>query len=351
MRSTVAKAVIPTTLPKETDTMPLTTAEPRAAPPLTGSTARPKTKTREPRRFRLTERDWGILRMLNRYRYARTSQISRLLFPATASPQMARRRLRNLADPAYRYIERIEPYVQIGNGSAECAWHLDRSGKELLRALGDELVAYPRNKRGGRVKHDFLAHALDLSEFRLVLELALRNHPVIGLHRFTGQHELKRHVTAAIGADAYQLYDRVTDPHAIQGQSYKVDPDALVVLQGKGRFADARQLYFVETDRGTEGLGRLRDKVIGYGLYHELAVYRKYGDFVGFLVLFQVPSPRRADNLRRALAATRGAELVWITDSARVTEATVLSAPIWLDHRGERKAILNTAAHPQPSGD
>ncbi|MGC1953285.1 MAG: replication-relaxation family protein [Gammaproteobacteria bacterium] len=347
----MASAVIPTTLPKETDTMPLTPAEPRAAPPLTGSATKPKSKPQAPRRFRLTERDWEILRMLNRYRYARTSQVRRLLFPATASPQMARRRLSNLADSAYRYAERIKPYVQIGNGSAECAWHLDRGGEELLRALGDELVAYPRHKRAGRVKHAFLAHALDLSEFRLVLELALQNHPMIELHRFTGEHELKRNVTAAIGADAYRLYDRVIDPHAIQGQSFKVAPDALVVLKGKGRFADARQLYFVEIDRGTEGLGRLRDKVIGYGLYHELAVYRKYGHFTGFLVLFQVPSPRRADDLLRALAGTRGAELVWVTDSAHVTETTVLSTPIWLDQRGERKTLLKTTSHSQPSGD
>lgn len=338
--------MIPTTLPTETDPMSPTPAEPRpAAEPRPGggrppATARPKTGGREPRRFRLTERDWEILRMLNRYRYARTSQVSRLLFSATASPQMARRRLRNLADPAYRYAEQIKPYVQIGNGSAECAWHLDRSGWELLRALGDELVAYPRHRRSGRVRHDFLAHALDLSEFRLVLELALRNHPVIGLHRFTGQHELKRQVTAAIGTDAYLLSDGVTDPHAMQGRTYKVHPDALVVLKGKGTFADARQLYFVEIDRGTESLGILREKVIGYGLYHELDIYRKYGHFNGFLVLFQTSSPRRADNLRRALAGTRGAELVWVTDSARVTEATVLSAPIWLDQRGERKTLL-----------
>jgi hypothetical protein len=301
--------------------------------------AKPKAPPRGPRRFRLTDRDYDILRALNRFRFLRTSQVSRLLFPETATPQMARRRLRNLADPAYRYAGRIQPYVQIGNGSAESAWYLERGGEELLRALGEELVAYPR-RQTGRVKHQFLAHALDISAFRLALELALNKHPGVALHRFTADRELKRQVAAALGPGAYQLYDQVTDPRAIRGCTYVVYPDALVVLRGRGEFAGAQQLYFVEIDRGSEGLGVLRDKVIGYGLYRELHVYRKYGDFSGFRVLLQVPSPRRAENLRQALTGLQGGELVWITDGVRVTEQTLLSAPIWLDHRGERQAIL-----------
>lgn len=290
--------------------------------------------------FRLTDRDFEILKAVNRYRYLRTGQVKRLFFSEAVSPQTARRRLKNLADSGFRYLGRIEPYVQIGKGNAENAWYLDRGGEELLRAYKVPLASYSR-KKSGKVKHHFLAHALDLSEFRVTLELALREYPFVELGRFIADFELKDHTEKAVGMAVFRLYKELRHP-VDRSRTYVVHPDALIILRGKGEYHSFQRLYFLEIDRGTETLSVLRDKVVGYSLYLSEGVYRKFGKFDRFRVLFQVPSPTRAENLRKELTGTDGSDLVLITDVAQVTEDALLTKPIWKDVGGNAMALLRT---------
>ncbi len=327
-RADISDAVIPPEAKKDAD---------GASPP---GRVRAKTKKagKTARNFRLTDRDYEILKAVNRYRFLRTGQIKRLLFSDASTPQTARRRLRNLSDPGYRYLDKIEPYVQVGKGNAESAWYLDRGGEELLRAFGEPLLSYSY-KNSGNVGHLFLAHALALSEFRVRLELALRNHPVVELGRLIADFEMKSHTTEAVDTKIFKLYKEVRHPNE-RNETYIVYPDALIILQGKGAYSKSKRLYFVEIDRGTESESHIRKKVIGYSLYLQQRVFQNFGKFEGFCVLFQTISPKRAENMRKALVGTEGSDLVWITDVQRVTEETILSKPIWTDHKGNFRAIM-----------
>ena len=115
-------------------------------------------------------------------------------------------------------------------------------------------------------------------------------------------------------------------------QSYTVYPDALIILRGKGEYAKFQKLYFLEVDRSTEGLRIIQDKVIGYNLYRRENVFKKFGAFDDFQVLFQAPSQKRAGNIRQALTDLEGTESVWVTSADQVTEDSILGSTIWTDH-------------------
>jgi hypothetical protein len=293
----------------------------------------------EPRRFRLTDRDIAILRVVGRYRYLRTGQIKRLLFPENTTKQSVLRRLRCLADPAWDYLRKIQPYVQAGRAAPETAYFLGRAGAELLEARGEPAPAYARGNPG-RVRHLFLEHALELSEFRVNLELALRGTPSVALQRFTADFELKEQSAKGMGLKGYKLYHTVVD--APSRRSFEVYPDALIILRGTGEYASVQRLYFLEIDRGTERLEQVRQKILGYHCFREQGVFRKYGRFHQdrFRVLLQTSSPKRAANLRALLRGSDGEDLVLITAAEEVREDTILKQPVWERTDGRRFPLV-----------
>lgn len=291
--------------------------------------------------YRFQERDLEILVGLNRYRYLRTGQIKRLVFPDCKSIQSCRRRLKYLFHDGL--IGRIQPFVQIGKGQPDTAYYLEKKGAEALqREMPDEEIRWFR--KSGQIKRLFLDHALDVSEFRLNLELSLRDHPVVELVRFVADFEMKEHIGRAVGKHRYKLYTEVTHPS--NRQNYVVYPDGMFILRGKGDYAKFQRLYFVEIDRGTMSMDRIRDKVIGYHLYHQLGItretrcqsYKKYGKFEKFRVLLVTASEKRVMNIRRALVGLSGEELVWVGQKANYQNH--LDDFMWFDSRMKEKKIL-----------
>lgn len=294
-----------------------------------------KREKRQPRsiRCKLTERDLAILLTLNRYRYLRTNQVKRLIFQHNTTLQSTRRRLRCLFHNGY--IGVITPFVKAGQGSGESAYYIDKAGMNLLEEYGEPVRAFPKS---GKVRHFFLNHALDLSEFHLLLELALRNHPKIRLSRFVCDYEVKSHLDGTTGNKAFALYDEVT--HPVNRQRYVVHPDALIVLQGTGDLEKYQKLYFLEIDRGTERLEIVRNKVIGYNTYLQKRIFTKYGKFDDFQVLIQTNSAKRAENIRKNLTDQEGADFVWVTNVGQINEKSVLNEPVWLDHDWKLRSVL-----------
>lgn len=283
--------------------------------------------------FKLTERDVEILKAVNRYRYMRTSQVWHLIFPENTTNQAAARRLKYLYHNGF--FGRVQPLIQPGHGSGEMAYYLDKAGQDLLRDHEEDVFQYGKS---GQVKRAFLQHALDLSEFRLCLETALQGNEIVELHRFTCDFEVKGHTDRAVGNRRYKLYHEVI--HPLTRERFVVYPDGLIILKGKGKYEQFQKLYFLEIDRGTEGLSRIRDKVIGYNLYLREEVYKKFGEFDDFKVLLQTSSPKRAKNIRRCLVDQEGTDFVWITSMEQVNRDSILTSPIWMDHRQEAKALL-----------
>lgn len=301
--------------------------------------SRPTAAKPGPRQFRVTERDIAILQAVNRYRYLRTGQVKRLLFAGNTTKQSVLKRLRCLSDPAYAYLQKIQPYVQVGRTPPETAYFLGRAGIELLKAQGDKVLSYAHGN-SGRVKHHFLEHALELSEFRVNLELALRQAPSVALQRFTADFELKEQSAKGMGLKGYKLYHTVED--APSRRSFEVYPDALIILRGTGEHESVQRLYFLEVDRGTERLEQLREKILGYHYFQQQGVFRKYGRFQQdrFRVLLQTASPKRAANIRAALQGSDGEDLVLIAAAEQVREETIIKEPIWERVNGRRFSLV-----------
>lgn len=283
--------------------------------------------------FALTDRDVEILQALDRFRYLQTGQVHRLLFSENKTVQSARRRLRYLFHNSY--IGRTELFEHAGHGSNESAYFLDKKGLEQLETDDNSPTL---SRKVGKVKHTFLRHALEVSEFRLCLELALKENPIASLHRFTADFEIKSHTNKAVGRKRYKLYDEVI--HPVSRKPIIVYPDALFILQGKGEYSEYKKLYFVEIDRGTEGLRVLQDKLMGYHLYQKEGIFRKFGAFHDFRLLVQTTSEKRETNLKAAYLDYQGTELAWTSRRELVSPSSILKEKIWTDFQGNPSAIL-----------
>ena len=300
--------------------------------------ARLSTTTRQPKniQFQVTERDILILEALKRYRYLKTSQISRLIFPENKTIQSTRRRLKYLFHAGM--IGRLQPFIQVGKSSGETAYYLEKKAWDFIEDGGST----PRYGKVKNVKPQFLEHALAVSEFRLNLESACKVNEVVELHRFVADFELKENFENLAGKHRYRLFDEVNDP--ISKQTHIVYPDALFILRGKGKkYQQFQRLFFVEIDRGTEGLRVVQDKLTGYHLYKREEIFKKYGQFDDFRVLFQVPSEKRLENIVD-LTENFASELsIWSTLGNMASGSDLLGDPIWYNQNADRISILSAS--------
>ena len=283
--------------------------------------------------FRLTDRDGDILKAVNRYRYMRTGQINRLLFQGNTSTQSCQKRLKLLFHNGY--LDRIEPFLQQGSTeqSAGVAYRLDAKAVQYLTDF-DIPIPYLTRKR--RVKHQFLLHALDLSEFRLHLELAIEDTEALLLRRFVPDFMQKEGAASLTGYRRYRLYDKIRDP--VTGETVIFYPDAAFILQSAT--SEAARLFFLEVDRGTEGLETIRRKLAAFHVYAAQGLFKKFGPYERFVVLFQTSTPKRAENMVRLVRETVCQPTVLITDHRQVTADSVLHQPIWRDKSGEPKSLV-----------
>ncbi|MBO6792094.1 MAG: replication-relaxation family protein [Dinoroseobacter sp.] len=301
---------------------------------------------REPRKlpnFKITERDVEIMRALGRYRYLSVSQIRRLFFPSSVDTQAANGRLRKLFHSGY--IHKAEPYSRLAQPQSEYIYLLDKKGAEYLAKIGKAERSW---RKGRDVKQAFLQHALDLSEFRINLELALSKQDVVYLDTFIPDFQMRSRAQDYASRHRYELYTELVSP--INRRSYVIYPDALIILKAERNGKVHDRLLFLEIDRGTHGLEKIREKVHGYYLYHAKGLHRPIlENNTDFTVLFQTSSERRADNIREILAGYIGSERVWVTDYAQVDETSILFAPIWKGVSGHPKSILKpTGLLPAP---
>lgn len=274
--------------------------------------------------FLLTPRDVEILKAINRYRYLRTGMVKTLLFPQNVDLQPTRRRLRGLFQNAF--LGRMPQLVRPGQGSAEEVYYLDEKGELFLRDHGEEVSSFSSED----AKHRFVEHALAVSEFRMKVELGIREHPVVELELFQADFELKKR------------YKHVEDSrNPLRGSDRSaIIPDAVMVLRGRGNWSNRARLVFVEIDRASQMQPILQGKTTSYARYRANEAYRKFGEFKDFRVLIQTTSPERAMNTRRALTKLEGEDLVWVTDVSKVNERTLFNEPIWLDAKGNRRVLV-----------
>ncbi|GAA3745352.1 DNA-binding CsgD family transcriptional regulator [Spinactinospora alkalitolerans] len=209
---------------------------------------------------RLTPRDLRIMRLVHDHRVFTTDQLARLEF---GSYNTAKKRLPVLY--ALRALDRFRPWTPVGTAP----WHyvLDAPGAEILAAEHGQTArefGYRRDRVLTLAYRSSLTHTLGVNEFFVDLTAHTRTHSTRLAWRTARDCE-------------HQFGDIVR-------------PDAA------GRWTDANKAidFFLEYDTGTEPLRRLEAKL---DAYHELA--RLTGN--RGIVLFRLPSAKRADNLHHRI--------------------------------------------------
>jgi len=227
-------------------------------------------------KIRLTERDLRILKALREYQVLSTSQIQRLFFPSRCRALKRLNLLRN-QELLRRHLRRVAPC----EGSVEALYLPSRRG---LRTLfqHDHSGRYYSSKIGHPPSDLFLEHTLARNDFRIAVESA--SNKCHGVSFQWWRHD------KSIGLDCPQTY---SNSLAINGPR-RIVPDGLFAVDYNGRTLH----YYVEIDRGTMSLQRIRSKMMAY-VYHEIqswAASREESDTQH--VLWVTTSRQRQSNLK-----------------------------------------------------
>ena len=222
--------------------------------------------------FTLTPRDLEILATVHRYRYLEARHI-RALVPG--SGQQITRRLQGLFHSKYlgRYARRQRMRLELDPGAPLMAYGLESKGARVLernryrlaRATGTKPMPVMWRKDYSRRTEWFLEHHLMVSNFRCVLDLALRETPGTELVTWDQSKNMWFRVRTRGTARRSQLA-----------------PDAYFAL----RTVTQIRHFFLEADRSTEEHRRITEKIDGYCWYLQSREYsgsrgRQVGCFPG----------------------------------------------------------------------
>ena len=242
--------------------------------------------------FTLTARDLEILATVYRYRYLEARHIRALL---PGSGQQVTRRLQGLFHNRYvgRFLPPQRMRLDLEQGAPVIAYGLELAGARALAASRRDVVG-PNglekntmnwNKAQTRRTEWFLRHSLMLSSFRCVLEIAARADPETDL--LTWDQEAVRKGTVIAG-DASR-------------RTVRIAPDAYFTL---GRAGKTRHC-FLEVDRSTEELDRLKGKYVNYWWYLQSREFVRGSGHEAATVLFVTTGQRRLTNIKAALRDLR----------------------------------------------
>ncbi|MEU4557445.1 replication-relaxation family protein [Actinoplanes sp. NPDC023936] len=226
----------------------------------------------------LTARDRILLGWLYDHGVLTTFQVAKALFP---SLDFCQRRLRALYQ--LRLIARFRPQRADG-GSYPYHWLIDQLGAEVVAAARDERPPrrdHARLERRRWTSTRTLSHRLGVNQFFTDLAGYARVHPNVWLRQWLPEAACQRAGTFA----------EPDDPVLIRAYEPSIRPD------GYGVWAEDDKVvpFFLEYDTGTEQLGVLIGKLVGYRkLFAELGR--------AWPVLFWLHSAARERNFRTRLA-------------------------------------------------
>jgi hypothetical protein len=284
-----------------------------------------------PTSLALTARDRTILAAVADYHFLTREQVQRLFFgeqspyskfrrPGTAANGYRRAcaRLRQLSDAGLlqRLIGPRDRYGLIEDAAAAASHFTRPPYLYVLTARGASLITLPAGRKvrdllAARVRTlrpATLAHELTLSDVRILVTLHAAGAP--------GWELLAWHDTRA-------AYDAYLD----RGKRQVLSPDAYAHFRAN----DQDIVTFIEVDRGTEGLARIREKLAAYRRYSRSKRFEaKYGLRKFRVAFVTTQTPARATNLV-AEASHEAPGLVWATTRQQLlTAADPFADAIWL---------------------
>ena len=258
-------------------------------------------------RARLASRDLDLLESLNDHRFLTTGQLARFHFARTLQGRVAVRacvrvlgRLRE-----HGLVDRLARQVGgVRAGSAASVWYLKTSGERLIR-LGS-------NRPYARTRHlpslDYLAHLLAIAQVRLLVELDR---------------------AGTLDLLSVELEPTCWRPFiGAEGTNQTLKPDLSAVTASR----DFEDHWFVEVDRGREGMAVLVRKSAQYTAYARTGQAQAETGVFPY-VLWLLPSAERAARLQSELARTPGMD----ADLFRFATPADLSAVL-------------TGSSPEPAG-
>jgi len=308
------------------------------------------------RRFRsLTSRDIEILGLLLEFRHLERDHVVALLRgdrPRSKSDGAGRQidgRLSGLFHHGlvqrYPRAARMRPDLPENRTPAAPIYGLDTEGWKHLayarqrgwwRGGEDELTKWRKDhtRRGAT----FVLHTLMRSHFRVVLTLGVRGADV----------EIDAWDESVGGRIRVML-----DPASGTAEDLPVFPDAYFALEGPR----GRRNLFLEVDRETERMDRIRKKLLGYWFYFaeergEHAYVRTYPNPERVNVLFVVKTPERLGNMLDLMERLQkpsnprfgGRGVFWfcLEEDYNLANPASILGPIWrsVTRPGERLSLL-----------
>ena len=222
--------------------------------------------------LKLQPRDMDLLRDVGEFRFLNTPQILAL---HQGGERNLLRRLSSLFQ--HGYLDRPEKQTSAKLSSSHMVYALGRKGAELLSKDATEREGIYRRVKEVERTLPLMAHALMISQFRVCLTLAAKQHGA-KITRFT---------------QGYDLKEMLRDVH---GENPSLVPDAFFTLEEKGDVIN----FFLEADRGTMKTERFVDKLKTYWSWRDDERLKKKLRLTRFRVLTITPSERRSDSLRNA---------------------------------------------------
>ncbi len=219
--------------------------------------------------FRITETDEKILRNLADYRFLDTNHIQALHLEVPGTT--LKTRLKFLYQGGF--LDRPTGQSLYQKSQSYIIYSLGGKGAEFL--FPGSKASINRAKRNREINPLFLSHELMISNFRVVLTLALKKKRGVELARWRQEKGL--------GQKVYS-----------EGEELPVFPDAFFTIEDKNDYLH----YFLEADRSTMKTKEILDKMRGYWQMWKQEAHQDKFNISVFRVLTITISEKRKENLR-----------------------------------------------------
>jgi len=249
-----------------------------------------------------TEDDIEVLFYLQRYGFLTIRQAIRTLDKGRSYQNMARR-LKSMADQGYLGAFGGHKF---GFANVPKVYFLREQGYGVLsenRFEAEYIGEFRKRKKPAWTPQTM--HRMNLVEVLLSLEIGIRSIDFLDIARIFLDYNRTK-----VGSRVVCETTDFLDSGSAVGS--KIVPDAAFVIRSSR--TEAKTLFFVELDRGTEGIvSRIEanadrslvnkfetyERYLGSGKFADK--YREWGDFDSFVLLFVTTTAARVDNIRHKL--------------------------------------------------
>jgi len=268
--------------------------------------------------LKLTSRDLELIRDVFEFRFLNTEQL-------LALHEGGRRNLKQRLSLLFQHGFLDRPKVQKTAHlvSSHIVYSLDRKGVDILSGNAAEREGILRRIRETQHTSALIAHALMISQFRICLMLALKQHPEAKLTRWVQGNDLK------------MLLQR-------RGENPPLVADAFFMLETD----EWKHPCFLEADRATMPEERFVNKLRMYWRHNREKSFQPSLGISHFRVLTITPNEKRAENLciaaKDADDQKTGSNLFLFLSEKQYSleKPEAILAPLWASAKGEKHALL-----------